>query len=189
MSDIELGITFNLSMDIAVSSGVGRIQLGTFIEKRSKSSYPWSSLHTIFVNIGNCELHIIENGVFFFITLYFSVAYVKVTVSPEKSSHSNCESPVAFSSSDFNSFVRMSYISDDTIYPCSFSAKYFVKPEDDIFLILKLFSSLSLIIFWIGSFTVLSIACIFPELGVHQKSCRNLEECCVSICLPNFVEI
>ena len=33
MSDIELGIAFNLSMDSAASSGVGQIQLGTFIEK------------------------------------------------------------------------------------------------------------------------------------------------------------
>ena len=100
MSYIDLGIAVILLLDSAVSSGVGWIQLGTFIEKQSKSLCPWSSLHTIFVNIGNCVLPIIENGMFSFVTLHFSVAYVKVTVSPEKSSHSNCEFPVA------NLFIR-----------------------------------------------------------------------------------
>ena len=51
-SEIELGIALNLSIDRPVSFGVGTIQLGTFIEKRSESLCPQSSLNTIVLMSG-----------------------------------------------------------------------------------------------------------------------------------------
>ena len=60
---------------------------------------------------------------------------------PGNSLHSSCISPVALSSSDFISLLRMSKTSGGRIIPCSLFASSFTSPEDVVLLMIEFVNS------------------------------------------------
>ena len=117
-------------------------------------------------------------------------------LSPENNSQRSCESPVAFSASDFSNLLSKSKTSGETTKPLPFSATVFASPED-VALSNKKFgmSSLSIKVD-IGRFAPSFSACDLPvDCGPTKMKYRlNGISCCLcDIKLPvlatNAVEV